>query len=90
MSDLSGLGRALALAGVLLALAGILIFFLGKASGTNSGHQISGALQWLGRLPGDVAIERDGYSFYAPFTTCLILSLLISLIVYIVSSFWKP
>jgi hypothetical protein len=34
----------------------------------------------LGRLPGDIAIKRDGFSFYFPITTCLLISGVISLI----------
>jgi len=36
----------------------------------------------LGRLPGDIAIKRDGFGFYFPITTCLLISLLLSLIFY--------
>jgi hypothetical protein len=37
----------------------------------------------LGRLPGDIVIRRDHVGFYAPITTCLIISLILSLIVWI-------
>ena len=37
----------------------------------------------FGRLPGDVVIRRDPVGFYAPITTCLIISLILSLIVWI-------
>lgn len=36
----------------------------------------------LGRLPGDIVIRRDHVVFYAPITTCLIISLILSLIVW--------
>jgi len=39
----------------------------------------------LGRLPGDIVIRRDHVAFYAPITTCLIVSLVLSLIVWIFS-----
>jgi Protein of unknown function (DUF2905) len=39
----------------------------------------------LGRLPGDVMIRRDHVTFYAPITTCLLVSLILSLIVWIVT-----
>ena len=35
---------------------------------------------WLGRLPGDIRIERGNSAFYFPIVTCLILSIVISLI----------
>jgi len=34
----------------------------------------------LGRLPGDIVIERDNFAFYFPLTTCLLISLLLSLV----------
>lgn len=41
---------------------------------------LSGKIPWLGRLPGDIFIQRDNFSFYFPLTTCLLLSVLVSLI----------
>jgi len=35
---------------------------------------------WLGRLPGDIRIEREHSSFYFPIVTCIILSILLSLL----------
>jgi hypothetical protein len=37
----------------------------------------------LGRLPGDIVIRRDHVAFYAPITTCLILSLILSVIIWV-------
>jgi hypothetical protein len=39
----------------------------------------------LGRLPGDIVIERDNVTFYFPLMTCLLLSLLFSLIFWVVN-----
>ena len=39
----------------------------------------------LGRLPGDIVIERDNVTFYFPLVTCLLLSLLFSLVYWVVS-----
>lgn len=65
-------GRLLILAGVLLVLVGILV-------------SASPQIPWLGRLPGDVRIERPGFRFYLPLTTCVLLSLFISALVYLIS-----
>lgn len=43
----------------------------------------------LGRLPGDIAIEKDGFRFYFPLATCLVLSGLLSLIFYLMRIFRK-
>jgi membrane protein implicated in regulation of membrane protease activity len=37
----------------------------------------------LGRLPGDISVERDGFSFYAPITTSIIVSIVLSLLFWI-------
>jgi Protein of unknown function (DUF2905) len=39
----------------------------------------------LGRLPGDIVIRRDHVAFYAPITTCVLVSLILSLIVWILT-----
>jgi hypothetical protein len=60
--------------GKLLAIVGLSIFVLGALlwSGVGSG--------WLGRLPGDIRIERGNSGFYFPIVTCIVISLLLSLI----------
>ncbi|MGN6547945.1 MAG: DUF2905 domain-containing protein [Aureliella sp.] len=39
---------------------------------------------WLGRLPGDIVIERENFHFYFPLTTCILISLLLSGIAWLV------
>ena len=39
----------------------------------------------LGRLPGDIVIRRDGFSFYFPIVTCLLISVVLSLILWLVN-----
>ena len=69
--ELHPLGRALIALGAVLLLAGVWILV---------GHK----LPWLGRLPGDIAIRRDNFSFYFPLTTCLVISVVLSLILWLV------
>jgi len=40
-------------------------------------------LRWIGRLPGDIAVQRDHFSFYFPLTTCLLFSALLSLLFFL-------
>jgi thiamine transporter ThiT len=61
------LGKFLMIVGVVTALAG-LIFWSGLAP------------KWLGRLPGDIRIERGNSAVYFPIVTCIIISILLSLI----------
>jgi hypothetical protein len=60
--------------GKLLAIFGGLILLLGVAlwSGIGAG--------WFGRLPGDIRIERGNSAFYFPIVTCVIISILVSLV----------
>lgn len=44
-------------------------------------------LPWLGRLPGDIVIERENGRFYFPITTCLLLSALLSIVMWLVRRF---
>jgi hypothetical protein len=60
------MGRWLILFGILLVILGIAWPWIAKLG--------------LGRLPGDLFIEREGFSFYLPLTTCLIISILLSLL----------
>jgi len=39
----------------------------------------------LGRLPGDIIVKRDNFTFYFPLTTCLVVSLLFSLILWLLN-----
>jgi len=42
------------------------------------------SIPWLGRLPGDIRIERENFRFYFPLVTCLLLSLILSLVVWLI------
>jgi hypothetical protein len=66
------LGRMLIFLGAILLVAGLLLT-----------HWNIFSFLRLGRLPGDIWIKRGNLSFYLPLTTCIILSLLISLIFYL-------
>ena len=67
MGASSDLGRLLVAAGVLLAAVGVVLILAGK-------------VPFLGRLPGDIVYRKGGTTFYFPLVTCLLLSLLLSLV----------
>jgi len=46
---------------------------------------LGGKIPWLGRLPGDIYIHRKGFSFYFPITTCILISIIISFVIWLVS-----
>ncbi|MDA0658994.1 MAG: DUF2905 domain-containing protein [Planctomycetota bacterium] len=58
--------------GWLVAGLGILITACGVA------WAFSARIPWLGRLPGDIAIERENFRFYFPVVTCVLLSLVLT------------
>jgi hypothetical protein len=66
--------RLLIALGLALVLAGLLWPVLAKLG--------------LGRLPGDIAIERDGFSLYIPLATSILVSVALSLIFWIISRWW--
>ena len=61
--------------GKLLVIVGILIVITGAVLWSGIGGS------WLGRLPGDIRIERGNSGFYFPIVTCIIISIVLSLIV---------
>jgi uncharacterized membrane protein len=60
----------------LLIIAGIIFITLGLLL-----HFAPGALNWFGRLPGDIRIESERTKIYIPITTMIIISLIITLII---------
>jgi hypothetical protein len=71
--DLTQIGKFLLALGGLLLVVGAFLTFAGRAPG----------LGILGRLPGDIYIKRDSFSFYFPLTTSLLLSIAMSLILWL-------
>lgn len=61
--------------GVLVVLAGVMIYFF---------HD---RMNWIGRLPGDIRIEKDNFRFYFPITTMIIFSLLLTLVIQLIKKF---
>lgn len=48
---------------------------------------VLGKVPFLGRLPGDIKIERENFSFYFPLATCLLLSVVVSFLFWLFSKF---
>ncbi len=67
--------------GWMLVILGLVI------AGVGLGLLVAPSIPWLGRLPGDLRIERENFRFYFPLATCLLLSLVLSLIVRLVRLF---
>lgn len=67
MMDLSGMGKILMLLGAILFVAGVLL-------------TLSVKIPFLGHLPGDIAIQRKGFGLYFPIVTCILLSVVLSVL----------
>ena len=79
MAAWSGIGRLLIITGLVLAALGVLLTLAEKWPG------LGVAFGWVGKLPGDLSITRDRFSLYVPIATSLVLSILLSLVFYILS-----
>ena len=69
---MNSVGRSLILIGVVLLVLGLILT-----------HGDFWRLLRLGRLPGDISIKRENFQFYFPITTCILISLCLSLIIYL-------
>jgi len=69
-------GRMLVLLGVVLVVVGGVLWL---------GGAVGGKLPFLGRLPGDIHVERGNWSFYFPLTTSILLSIVLTLVLALLS-----
>ena len=70
MFELNPLGKMLIFFGAILILIGGALLLAGK-------------VPWIGRLPGDIFIQRKNFSFYFPIATSIIISIILTLIIFI-------
>ncbi len=66
---MTGFGKTLIYLGILLIVVGLLL-------------SLGGKIPWLGHLPGDIYIQRERFTFYFPLMTCLVISVIITLVLY--------
>jgi hypothetical protein len=67
---MSALGKMLIVFGVIMVAIGAILLVAPK-------------IPWLGKLPGDITYQGKGFTFYFPLGTCILLSLVLSLILYL-------
>jgi len=70
------LGRWLIGLGVVLLLVGVVFLAVGR-------------LPWLGRLPGDIVIKRDGLTVFIPLGTMLLASLVLTILANVLARIWR-
>jgi membrane protein implicated in regulation of membrane protease activity len=66
-AGVNDIGKTLVVLGLLIALAGLALVFVGR-------------VPWIGRLPGDIHVQRGNWSFYFPIATSIVLSLVLTLL----------
>jgi len=64
-------GKFLIIAGVVLIVAGVLVYIAGDKAG------------WIGRLPGEIKVEKENVRFYFPITTMLLVSAVLSFLLWL-------
>jgi len=69
--------------GKILIFFGAILIFLGLI------FSFAGKIPYLGKLPGDIYVKRENFTFYFPITTCILLSIILSVIFYLIFRFLK-
>ena len=78
MPEWTTFGKILIGIGLCIVALGVLLVVVDRIPG------VGNAFSWLGKLPGDISIKRDNFSFYFPIATSIVLSVLLSLLFYLV------
>lgn len=83
MPEWTTLGKILIGLGVGIIALGVLMVVAERIPG------LGNAFSWLGKLPGDISIKRENFSFYFPIATSIVLSVILSLLFYLVGWFFR-
>ena len=79
MGEWASIGKLFIGIGAVMAVLGVLFLLADRLPGVGS------LFGWFGKLPGDVSIKRDNFSLFFPLGTSLLLSVVLSLLFYLVS-----
>ncbi len=71
------IGRLIIIIGVFFVIVGVVVYFWGDK------------FSWLGRLPGDIRVEKENFRFYFPITTMIIISVVVSLLIRLFQRFFN-
>ncbi len=67
---MTDMGRWLIVLGLIIAAVGGVLMFAGK-------------FPWFGKLPGDIYVKRDNFTFYFPLATCILISVIVSFLLWL-------
>jgi uncharacterized membrane protein YsdA (DUF1294 family) len=65
-------GKLIVIIGVILVIVGLILWLFGSKFG------------WFGNLPGDIKIKKENFSFYFPITTMILISIIVSIIIWLI------
>ena len=74
MKTIESIGKFLIIAGAIIIIVGVFLAYGPK-------------IPFLGKLPGDIYIKRDNFSFYFPITTCIVISIILSVLFFFIHKF---
>jgi hypothetical protein len=74
---LEQIGKTILVMGIILVVIGAVVWLFGNK------------LTWFGNLPGDIKLEKENVKFYAPLVSMLLVSIGISLLLWLVRKFWN-
>ncbi len=70
------IGKTLIIIGIIIVIAGLIVYLAGNK------------FSWLGHLPGDINIVKENVRIFIPLTTMILISVVISIILYIIRKFF--
>jgi nitrogen fixation-related uncharacterized protein len=70
------LGKIIIVIGIMLVVVGIVVYFWGNK------------FSWIGRLPGDIRVEKENFIFYFPITTMILISIVLTILIRIFNKFF--
>ena len=70
------LGKIIIVVGIFLVVTGVIIYFWGNK------------FTWIGRLPGDIRVEKENFRFYFPITTMILISIVVSVLIRLFNKFF--
>ena len=70
-APMAELGRTLVVLGVVIVVVGLVLVFFDR-------------VPWIGRLPGDIRVERGNWTFYFPLGTSILVSILLTLVLWLI------
>ncbi|MFA6924834.1 MAG: DUF2905 domain-containing protein [Bacteroidales bacterium] len=65
-------GKTIIIIGIIIIVIGLIVYFFGNK------------LNWFGNLPGDIKIKKENFSLYFPITTMVLISIILSLILWLI------